>query len=59
MKTTYTVVLASAAVATVIGLVGCNDGDTFVPTFGFSTATKDRFVRVDRTGQPAIATALL
>lgn len=59
MKTTYTVVLASAAVAAVIGLVGCNDGDTFVPTFGFSTATKDRFVRVDRTGQPAIATALL
>ena len=58
MKNTYKVALASAAL-TAMGLAGCNSGDNFVPTFGFSTATKDRFVRVDRTGQPAIATALL
>ena len=47
----------SGAVALVLG--GCGGNDDGGPKFDFSTATKDRYVRVDRTGQPAIATALL
>ena len=45
-------------VAMVLG--GCNNGnnDNSVK-YVFSAATKDRYVRVDRTGQPALATALL
>lgn len=45
-------------VAMVLG--GCNNGnnDNSVK-YDFSAATKDRYVRVDRTGQPALATALL
>jgi hypothetical protein len=46
-------------VAVALALGGCGGSDDSGPKFDFSTATKDRYVRVDRTGQPAIATALL
>ncbi len=46
------------SLAVVLG--GCSgDNESSSPRYDFSTATKDRYVRVDRTGQPAIATALL
>lgn len=52
--------LASACIAVAVVLGGCSgDSGSEGPRFEFSTATKDRYVRVDRTGQPAIATALL
>ncbi len=43
-------------------LAGCGGGDgdrTGGDNFNFNTASADRYVRVDRTGEPAIATALL
>ena len=46
-------------VAVALALSGCGGSDDSSVKFDFSTATKDRYVRVDRTGQPAIATALL
>jgi hypothetical protein len=46
-----------------IALSACGGNDAAAPPaaapFVFSTQTPDRFVRVDRTGEPAIGTALL
>lgn len=51
---------SGAAMVIAIALVACNNGnDDITVKYDFSAATKDRYVRVDRTGQPAIATALL
>lgn len=56
---------ALSAPATLILLValmnlqGCSDSKSEDPRFVFAKETKDRYVRVDRTGEPAIATALL
>ena len=47
----------------VVALSACNGDDAAAPPaadpFIFSTQTPDRFVRVDRMGEPALATALL
>lgn len=63
MKTTHPItakgLLFSAGVATVFVLNGCSKDDNSAPQFPFNTAAKDRYVRVDRTGEPALATALL
>lgn len=50
------VVIVSAALA--VTLAGCGKSND-TARYDFSTASKDRFVRVDRTGEPALATALL
>ncbi|MBX3326059.1 MAG: hypothetical protein U0223_10740 [Nitrospira sp.] len=46
-----------------VALSACSSNDAAAPPpadpFVFSTQTPDRFVRVDRTGEPAIGTALL
>lgn len=45
-----------------VSLAACSDGGgggSEAPAFTFSTASKERYVRVDRTGEPALATALL
>ena len=57
MHTTNISPLRLLALSTTITLAACGggDGDPFV----FATATPDRYARVDRMGQPAIATALL
>ncbi len=52
-----TVLVAVAAVA-VLASCGGSNGDSG-DAFAFSTAAPEAFVRVDRTGQPALATALL
>ncbi len=49
-------VIASLGAAAFLG--GCSDDDDSNP-FNFKSDSPDRYVRVDRTGQPAIATALL
>lgn len=61
MQTKRIASLSGLAVALALILSGCgnSDSDDNGPKFDFSTAAKDRYVRVDRTGQPAIATALL
>lgn len=60
VQTTRKVCLASIGLAAAIVLGGCfGASEVIVLRFAFSTATQDRYVRVDRTGQPAIATALL
>ena len=51
--------LFSLGIVSVLAFGGCSDGSSDTPSFDFSTATKDRYVRVDRTGEPALATALL
>ena len=43
--------------AAVLG--GCNDDDGGNNNFTFNTASADRYVRIDRMGEPALATALL
>lgn len=53
------VLLSGAGIVAAVILGGCSSDSNEGPRFEFSTATKDRYVRVDRTGQPAIATALL
>ena len=54
----YRHLLCGVSVAMVLG--GCSDSENApAPRFEFATATKDRYVRVDRTGEPTIATALL
>ena len=41
-------------------LAGCSGGGGAAPTrFNFRSDSPDRYVRIDRTGEPAIATALL
>lgn len=52
-----TVLLAVAAVAVIASCGGSSDDG--VGAFAFSTAAPEAFVRVDRTGQPALASALL
>lgn len=47
-----------AVLGTSFILGGCSNSDDALK-FEFNTAAKERYVRVDRTGQPAIATALL
>jgi len=51
------------ALSIVVALSACGSNDPAVPApadpFVFSTQTPDRFVRVDRMGEPALATALL
>ncbi|MCY7388444.1 MAG: hypothetical protein LH481_10330 [Burkholderiales bacterium] len=63
MKTTHPMtskgLLSSIGVATVFALSGCSNNDNSAPQFAFNAAAKDRYVRVDRTGEPALATALL
>jgi hypothetical protein len=61
MKTTGLATRLAALLAVAAALAACsssnhpsNDGG-----FAFKTDSPDRYVRVDRTGQPAIATALL
>jgi len=51
--------LLGVGVAAALG--GCEGGgsDSSLGAFNFSTAPVSSFVRVDRTGQPAVATALL
>ena len=52
--------LSCASVAALIALGACSSSDYAEgPKFAFNAATKDRYVRVDRTGEPALATALL
>ena len=54
-----------AALALTLAMAGCgggggtNSADSGPDTFVFATATPDRYARVDRMGQPAVATALL
>lgn len=49
--------LSGLGIALLLG--ACSDNDDSANRFNVSSASKDRYVRVDRTGQPAIATALL
>lgn len=53
--------MSCAVVAALVALGGCSGGSSYddAPKFAFNAATKDRYVRVDRTGEPALATALL
>lgn len=46
-------------IGVVAALSGCDSGGGVSDAFLFSTAPVESFVRVDRTGQPAVATALL
>jgi len=51
-----------ALVAVSLVLASCSGGGgggSESPKFTFNTASKDRYIRVDRTGEPALATALL
>ena len=64
MKTSMTKgkVLLALGVAAALG--GCSGGGSsgnggINPNFGFRTDSADKFVRVDRMGEPALATALL
>lgn len=53
---------ASALIVSAAVLAGCSSSNSSPSSgkgFGFRTDAPDRYVRVDRTGQPAIATALL
>ena len=50
--------LSSLGIAVVAGLGGCSNSNDELK-FAFSIAAKDRYLRVDRTGEPALATALL
>lgn len=62
MKTSHPMtcerLLSCVVVAAVFALNACSNNDSG-PQFVFSAATKDRYVRVDRAGEPALATALL
>ena len=53
--------LLGLSLVAALSACGSNDPATPVPAgpFVFSTQTPDRFVRVDRMGEPALATALL
>ena len=55
-RATHALLISSLGTAIILG--GCsNGGDS--PQFAFNAAAPDRYVRVDRTGEPALATALL
>ncbi len=56
MKNQLSTLALSVVVAVLAGGCSSNQEDK---SFKFSASTKDRYVRVDRTGEPAIATALL
>ena len=60
MKTflNVTKILVGLGVAAVLGGCGGGGGDGSDP-FNFRSESADRYVRIDRTGEPAIATALL
>ena len=60
MKTAFALVriLAGLGVLAVLGGCGGGGGERYDP-FNFRTDAPERFVRVDRAGEPAIATALL
>ena len=51
--------LAICGVAVALALAACSNNDDSPPRFSFANDAPDRYVRVDRTGEPAIATALL
>ncbi len=60
MKTPFALraqVLSTLGIAVLLG--GCSDNNSSGPSFFFPSEPKARYVRVDRTGEPAIATALL
>lgn len=60
MQSLQKVLFLAVSIAVAAPLSGCGGGgDDFRQISAFSTALKERYVRVDRTGQPAIATALL
>jgi len=60
MKTAFALarVLAGLGVLALLGGCGGGGGERYDP-FNFRTDAPERFVRIDRTGEPAIATALL
>ena len=55
-RTTHALLISSLGTAIILG--GCSNGSDS-PQFAFNPAASDRYVRVDRTGEPALATALL
>lgn len=59
MKTLRQSAIAGIGITAAMVLGSCGGDDAPIIAFSFSNAAKDRYVRVDRTGQPAIATALL
>lgn len=60
MKTMTAIkVLLGLGVAAILGGCGGGGNGGINPDFGFNTATADHFVRIDRMGEPALATALL
>lgn len=56
-RTSCAWLISSLGVAAVLG--GCSNDANQTDNFAFNKAAPDRYVRVDRTGEPAIATALL
>ena len=56
--TTSKDLLSCVSLAAMFTLSACSNNES-APQFVFNAATKDRYVRVDRTGEPALATALL
>jgi hypothetical protein len=60
MKTAFALarILAGLGMLAALGGCGGGSGDRYDP-FDFRTEAPDRFLRVDRTGEPAIAAALL
>ena len=55
-RTTHALLISGLGTAIILG--GCSNGSDS-PEFTFNNAAPDRYVRVDRTGEPAIAAALL
>ena len=59
MKTAFALVRILAGLGVLAVLGGCGGGGERYDPFNFRTDAPERFVRVDRAGEPAIATALL
>lgn len=59
MKTFKLSTTGLLGIAVTAALSGCGGSSSNSDQYAFSTATPDRYQRVDRTGEPAIATALL
>src|SRR5664279_1000780 len=61
MKTLMTAVKVLLSLSVAAVLAGCGGGGNggVNPNFNFSTQSADHFVRIDRMGEPAVATALL